>query len=127
MFDINLVQIQEICKKSKQSIDLSEFRFPYQESYKSLNQKIIEAAEEGKNLISIDFVYSLTGINKSLTLNEIEKLYYRIYLNQDGGLAEINLYDYPLYLITRGFKVEIIENLKQHLHGYPTKKYMISW
>lgn len=127
MFDIDLVQIQEICKKSKQSIDLSEFRFPYKESYKSLNQKIIEAAEEGKNSISLDFIYSTKGIDKNLTLYEIEKSCYRIYLYQNGGQAEINLYDYPLYLITRGFKVEIIENLKPHQHGCPTKKYMISW
>ena len=127
MVDINLAQIQEICRKSKNAVDISEFRFPYQESYKSFNQKIIESAEKGKNSITIDFVYFSKEIDKKLTLEEIEKSSYRIYLKVDGGQAEINLYNYPLYLISRGFKVEIIENIKQHFHQNPTKKYVISW
>lgn len=127
MSDINLNQIKKITRRANKRINFNEFRFPYLEAYKLFNEKIKEAAKEGKNTITFDFVYNKEGIDKSMPLNQIERLESRIYLLRKEGQANINVYDYPSYLISRGFNVEVGEESPESSHGYLTKTYVISW
>ena len=124
MADITLKQVQEITSAAKSSL---EMRFPYKESYEKFNDIIVSTSREGINSVTFDFVYRPEEPEKHLTLLEIERGTYRIYLQKEGGQAEIDVYDYPLYLLTKGFKVEILDKSMKSRHGYLTKQYLISW
>lgn len=117
MSDITLSEIQAITRK------VNETTFPYMESYERLNKAIIAKAKKGNNSISFDFVDTKPNVND--TFEQIQTNYNRIYPLSEKGQALHNVYDYPRYLMARGFKVEIRKSLAQR--GYLTKSYFISW
>jgi hypothetical protein len=123
MKDITLIEIKELTRNANESILFTKHRFPYLDVYETLNEAIFTKAKNGENSISFDFVDNLEDeIN---TIGEIKRNHNRIYLSHEGGQAMYNVYDYPNYLNSRGFNVEIRKKLKQH--GYTSKSYYISW
>ncbi len=123
MKDITVSEIKEITRAANNAIEFVKSRFPYIDSYQTLNALILEAAEKGDCSISFDYIDG--GLNKTETLAKIEKDNNRIYESVKGGYAIHGVYDYPNYLYARGFNVEIRKTLKQH--GYISKSYYISW
>lgn len=123
MQDFTAIEIKEITRQANESISFTKFKFPYLDSYEELNKAILEKAKNGENSINFDFVDNSKDVtNKQET---IEENHNRIYLNTEGGQALYNVYDYPNYLNSRGFNVEVRESLKRH--GYVSKSYYISW
>ena len=117
MADINFSEVKKLTRNSNNSQTLQEFRYPYKDNYKLLNELIIESAKSGKNYISFDFINSD---------NDVKENGYRIYAqNKEWTYAEYDVYDYPNYLIAKGFNVEVRKNEKNH--GYKTLSYYISW
>ena len=123
MENFTAIEIREITREANQSASFAKSKFPYLDSYERMNNAIIEKAKNGENSISFDFVDNDQDEKKSI--EEIQKLDNRIYAGSKGGQAIHNVYDYPNYLIARGFNVEIRKPLKQH--GYISKSYYISW
>lgn len=121
--DILASEIKEVTRKATESICFSKLKYPYIDSYEKLNKAIVEKAKNGENSILFDFVDNKEDFTKSL--EEIKKNHNRIYLSIDGGQAIHDVYEYPDYLISRGFNVEIRKSLR--LHGYISKAYYISW
>lgn len=123
MQNITATEAREITRKANESISFAELKFPYIDTYEKLNEKILEKAKNGENSISFDFVdYT---VDKQKTLEEIQREGNRIYIYPEGGHASHNVYNYPNYLIARGFNVEVRKSLLQH--GYISKSYYISW
>lgn len=123
MNDILASEIKVITRQANESISYSKLKYPYLDSYEKLNKVIIEKAKNGENSIIFDFIDNKEDFTKSL--EEIKKNNNRIYLSTDGGQAIHDVYDFPHYLISRGFNVEIRKSLRQH--GYNSKAYYISW
>lgn len=123
MKDITASEIQEITRKANESVSFTKQNFPYLDAYEELNKVILEKAKNGENSISFDFVDS--SEDKTNSLEEIRRKNNRIYLSSEGGQAINNVHDYPNYLNSRGFNVEIRKSLKRH--GYVSKSYYISW
>lgn len=123
MTDINVNEIRKITEAANYIGNYLELNYCYLEEYEKFNIKIFEATQKGEKSILFDFVDS--KIDKMLTLKEIIFSSRRIYLSSKGGHAINNMFDYPLYLISRGFKVDIMDAQKRH--GYYSKSYMISW
>ena len=123
MNDILASEMNEITRQATESISFSKLKFPYLNSYEKLNNAILEKAKNGENSIIFDFVDDKEDFTKSL--EEVKKNNNRIYLSIDGGQAIYDVYEYPHYLIFRGFNVEIRKSLRRH--GYISKAYYISW
>lgn len=123
MKDITVSEVKKMAQGAKEAQEFGEERFPYLEAYGELNQAIIEKAKVGGNSISFDFVDE--QMKNETPFLDVKKEHNRIYLSTEGGQAEYNVYDYPSYLIARGFNVEIRKS--QRSHGYKAKSYFISW
>jgi len=123
MLDITSKQIQEVTRLAQKSNSFGEIKFPYLESYEVLNNAILEKAKTGENSISFDFVDD--EIDENISMKELKKNKNRIYPHSGVVYAINDVYDYPNYLIARGFNVEIREANKRH--GYISKSYFISW
>ncbi|MGG7034923.1 MAG: hypothetical protein ACI7YS_06975 [Flavobacterium sp.] len=123
MKDISAIEVREITRQTNESIFFAKSKFPYVDAYESLNKAILEKAKNGENSISFDFVDGSVDDKKSLV--EIQKSENRIYESSKGGQATFDVYNYPHYLVARGFNVEIRKSLK--LRGYNSKSYYISW
>ena len=123
MKEFNALEIKMITLEANKASSFSENRFPYQDAYERFNNDIIEIAKDGKNNISFDFIDDLT-VNGNLSLDEIRRDMNRIYHPKVSGAIH-HLYDYPNYLLARGFNVEIREANSNH--GYRSKSYYISW
>lgn len=117
MADINISEIRHLTLEANDSRTLQEIRFPYQDSYKVLNELLVDAAKSGKNHISFDFINSDS---------ESKKDAYRIYPEiKEWTYAIYDVFDYPNYLLSKGFNVEIRKSQKSH--GYCSLSYFISW
>lgn len=103
MKDITLSEIQAITSEATRSEPFGKKRFPYLESYKALNEAIIEKAKKVENSIRFDFTEDAPVPSNSI--QDLKAYGGRIYLSLEGGQAEYDVYDYPSYLISRGFKV----------------------
>ena len=123
MKEFNAFEIKKITSESTNASSFAENRFPHLDTYERFNNDIIQAAKEGKNNISFDFVDDLT-VNEKLSFDEVRKVTNRIYHPKVSG-AVYDLYNYPNYLLARGFNVEIRE--ANSSHGYRSKSYYISW
>jgi hypothetical protein len=113
MKDITVTEIIEITRQANESIAYAETKFQYLEAYKEFNELILEKARAGENSIILDFIYNSDDNHG------------RIYASSNGGQASSGVYNYPNYLLSKGFNVEIRKSLGQH--GYTTKAYFISW
>lgn len=113
MKDITASEINEITRQANESIPYAQTKFEYLEAYKEFNELILEKARAGENSIILDFISSSNDNHG------------RIYASSDGGQASSGVSNYPNYLLSRGFNVEIRKSLRQH--GYITKAYFISW
>lgn len=122
MEDITAIKVKEISQKANDSVLYSTLRFPYLNSYKDLNKEIIEKAKIGETSIYFDFIDNTSDNDKSL--GDIKKNHNRIY-SKASDYALRGVYDYPSYLISRGFNVEVRKSIKKH--GYISKTYFISW
>ena len=123
MNDFTAIEIKQITKLVNGSIPFSELRFPYLNEYEEFNKLILKKAQDGENSIGFDFIdYPL---NETESLFDIKNNHYRIYADNNGGQASYKVYDYPNYLISRGFNVEIRKSVGSH--GYSTNSYFISW
>lgn len=123
MKEFTSLEIKRITLEANKVVPFAESRFPYMDVYERFNNDIIQAAKEGKNNISFDFIDDLTA-NGQLSFDEVRKVTNRIYHPKvSGGVHD--LYDYPNYLLARGFNVEIRE--ANSIHGYRSKSYYISW
>lgn len=123
MKEFNAIEIKKMAFEANNSTSFAESRFPYLELYERFNNDIIQAAKEGKSNISFDFIDDLT-VNGNLSLDEVRRDMNRIYHPKVSGAIH-HLYDYPNYLLARGFNVEIREANSNH--GYRSKSYYISW
>lgn len=123
MKEFSASEIKKITSEANNATSFAENRFPYQDAYERFNNDIIQTAKEGKNNISFDFVDDLT-VNEKLSFDEVRKVTNRIYHPKVSG-AVYDLYNYPNYLLARGFNVEIRE--ANSSHGYRSKSYYISW
>lgn len=117
MTDINASQTQKLTLSAKSVM------YPYLESYEEFNKSILSAAMRGENSMSFDFA---EGSQPKPEEDGSKRDTNRIYLDKEGGMASINVYDYPRYLESRGFKVEIREPQKKN-RGYKAKSYYITW
>jgi hypothetical protein len=113
MKDITATEIKEITRQANESIDYAETKFQYLEAYKEFNEMILEKARAGENSIILDFI------------NSSDDNHGRIYASYDGGQASYGANNYPNYLLSKGFNVEIRKSLGQHRNI--TKAYFISW
>ncbi|QXP60266.1 hypothetical protein [Olleya sp. HaHaR_3_96] len=95
----------------------------FKKEYEKFNDKIIKVAKGGDNFVMFDFVDK--ELDGSDILSDLRRNHKRIYFSSTGGQATHNMLESPLYLISKGFKVEIRES--QNTHGYPSKTYFISW
>ena len=93
------------------------------DSYNELNKAILEKARNGENSISFDFIDSKLKVDENYETIKLNNN--RIYPHSGVCYALHNTYEYPDYLIARGFNVEIRKAQKRH--GYVTKSYFISW
>ena len=126
MNDINLIEIKDLTRKANNSLSFNEFRYQYKESYKLLNQMIIDNAKIGVNYILFDFVNTDQKTIENLINSEHQKNSFRIYSeNKEWIYAEYDVCDYPVYLIGKGFNVEVRKSTKNH--GYKSLSYYISW
>lgn len=123
MQDINIFEVRELTRKANESRLFAESRFPYLDEYEKYNNAILEKAKMGESSISFDFVDDLLDGQKSF--NEIQWNQNRIYPRPKGGQSFNNTYNYPNYLVVRGFNVEIRKSIEHH--GYKSKSYYISW
>ncbi|MGM5471325.1 hypothetical protein ACS386_13690 [Flavobacteriaceae bacterium LMO-SS05] len=122
-------EIQEILiltNKNRKNQSFLEIEFPYKQSYELMNLAIINAAKNGKKYVDFDFIDSDLSKIKDKTINEIERDIRRIYPSYDSWTNAIkDTFNYPRYLASRGFEIEIRDSLKNH--GYASKSYHISW
>ncbi|WP_341900739.1 hypothetical protein [Fluviicola taffensis] len=123
MKEFNALEIKKITLETNNATAFAEVRFPYQDSYERFNNDIVQAAKEGKNNVSFDFIDD-SLIDGTLSFDNVRRDSNRIYHPRVSG-GQNNLYDYPNYLNARGFNVEIREANSQH--GYRSKSYFISW
>ena len=123
MADITVSEIQDITKEANDSVLFATLKYPFLDSYKELNKLILEEARNGKNSISFDFIDNFEDKTKSV--QEMEKSLNRIYISTEFGQAIYDVYNYPNYLLSKGFQVEIRKSFRQH--GYNSKSYYISW
>ena len=120
MADINISDIRKLTQESIKSIDYLIHENEYKDIYEKFNLKIIEKAKSGENSIRFDFVDT-----DLIETSQPKEEWRRVYIGIEGGYAEFEMFDYPLYLISKGFKVEIMNSQKRH--GYKSKSYLISW
>ena len=126
MSDINLIEIKHLTKRANNALSFDEFRYPYKESYELLNQMIIDRAKIGLNFILFDFVNNDQKTLGKLINSEHQTNSFRIYPeNKEWVYAKYDVCDYPIYLISKGFSVEIRKPIKNH--GYQSLSYYISW
>ena len=123
MENITAFEVQKITRQATEAILYTEKSYPYLDSYKDLNKAIVERAEAGENSISFDFVDTIT--HSDSTVGVVQHRHNRIYLSTKGGQAEYEVFDYPNYLLSKGFGVEIRKPQRQH--GYIAKSYFITW
>ena len=123
MTDLNLNEIQNITRLAKKSEPFLSELYPYIDEYKELNEAILEKSKQGENCIDFDFIDSKLKNDESL--EDILKNNRRIYPHNGICYALYNTYNYPFYLTSKGFKVEIRQSQKRH--GYVSKSYHISW
>jgi hypothetical protein len=123
MADLKIIEIQTITKEAITSINFLEQYYPYVEEYEELNNAILEKSKLGINFIDFDFIDN--EIKGSEKIDDIYKNYRRIYPHYGSCNALYNTFNYPLYLISKGFNVEVRKSLKKH--GYVSKSYHVTW
>lgn len=123
MEDITAIEVQKITALANESMSFGILKYPFLDSYRELNKAILEKARSGENSISFDFVD--TKKNDAEKLEIIKQNSNRIYPHSGICYALNDTYDYPNYLLSRGFKVEIQKAEKRH--GYVSKSYRIFW
>ena len=123
MEDLTAIEVKKITMLANESIMYDILKYPYLDSYLELNAAILEKAKNGESSISFDFIDN--QIHNGDTLELIKFNNNRIYPHSGGSSAMNNTYDYPNYLLARGFKVEV-RKAEMH-HGYLAKSYFISW
>ena len=123
MKDITALEINQITKLANKSYNFGISKYPHMDSYNELNKAILEKARNGENSISFDFIDSKLKVDENYETIKLNNN--RIYPHSGVCYALHNTYEYPDYLIARGFNVEIRKAQKRH--GYVTKSYFISW
>jgi hypothetical protein len=124
MTDLNINEIRELSRKANSSVIFYIDRYPYLPSYEKLNLALLKNAQEGHCSISFDFIDNSLDKIGDLTYKQVVYKLRRIY-PYEGGNAINSTFNYPDYLISRGFNVEIRKSVK--IHGYNSKSYYISW